>query len=137
MVIQSRWKYARALAVVWFRYNFYINLVCGEMRFILILIICLCIPACTAMSALKMLGNLGGGPTVNAEAHVGDRTASLGDSVGSVDADSVRIDQGSTGFSGAAEEVHITDTNYLGLGMTLILGLIIGLFIDPKKLVRK
>ncbi len=101
---------------------------------ILILIILLTLPGCTMVAKHALTALTGASSNgVSLDAQVGDRDNVLGDSIGEVRGETVSVETGDRGFSGAAENVTIFDTNYTGLFSALILGLIVGIFIDPKK----
>ena len=107
---------------------------------ILILIILLtsllALPGCT-MVAKHLLDTISGSG-VSVDAQIGDRTASLGNTVGDIEGENVALETGNRAFEGNAENVTITDTNYLGMGLFvlggLLVGLIMGIFIDRKRI---
>ena len=106
------------------------------MRIILICLFCLSLGACSAIAPMILDKLTGSGMSVDAQ--IGDENAHIGNTISDVEGENVEIDQSHQSFSGAADEVLIQDTNYLGLGLFtlvgLLIGLVVGIFIDRERI---
>jgi len=75
---------------------------------------------------------------VSVDAQIGDRSNTLGNSIGDVRGENVALETGDRAFEGNARDVDITDTDYPWLMIFCIVsgfvGLIVGIFIDKEKI---
>jgi hypothetical protein len=96
--------------------------------------------SCTALTALDFIKGLAGDkPAINAEAHVGDNNATVGNSsaVGDIEVEkgTVSVDSSTkeSKFSGQAEQVTINESSWWQQGFLILLAFLLGLFLPQAR----